>query len=52
MMRHEKSHGAKGIFCLLIDAGTEGLILGKKEKKVQEIIVSVLVICMFSAGME
>jgi isobutyryl-CoA dehydrogenase len=33
MVRHEGQAGPKGIFCLLIDAGTEGLHLGKKEKK-------------------
>ncbi|CAI4224188.1 unnamed protein product [Auanema sp. JU1783] len=33
MMRHEGQAGAKGIFCLLVEDGTEGFTLGKKEHK-------------------
>ncbi|KAE9549830.1 hypothetical protein FO519_006964 [Halicephalobus sp. NKZ332] len=33
MMRHEGQPGPKGIFCLLVEDGTPGLHLGKKEKK-------------------
>lgn len=33
MMRHEGQQGPKGIFCLLVEDGTEGFSLGKKEKK-------------------
>lgn len=33
MMRHEGQPGPKGIFCLLVEDGTPGFHLGKKEKK-------------------
>uniref|UniRef100_A0AC34QY67 Acyl-CoA dehydrogenase n=1 Tax=Panagrolaimus sp. JU765 TaxID=591449 RepID=A0AC34QY67_9BILA len=33
MMRHDGQPGTKGIFCLLIEDGTPGFHLGKKEKK-------------------
>lgn len=33
MMRHENQPGPKGIFCIVVEDGTEGFSVGKKEEK-------------------
>ena len=35
MVREENTSGPKGIFCVLVEDGVDGMQLGKKEKKVK-----------------
>lgn len=55
MVRHEKTSGPKGIFCLLMEDGMPGFVLGKKEKKVSAYPCVIIVLIDFNSiivGME